>query len=373
MRGNTPRDPPGPRARELTRLTFGQGLQTDVTWSPDGQRIAFASDQGGNFDIWVQRLGGEAVQITNSPAHDTQPAWSPSGDEIVFHSERDGGGLFIVSAAGGPARQRTTFGAYPTWRADGSEILFFAAKQAWPMRHLYAVSPHGDDMPRQILSDFLRDGFWEWMAPHPDGRLTFIGTDRNQDWGVFTVGQDGKDPVTVHPSGALLQTFGWPDTHGRRFQWNRAGTALYLEVASNDIVSLWKVQVAPVTLEWLSAERLTSASDDAAVAAVAPDDERLAFTIQRESVRGWVFPFDAIAGRLLGDGRPVTAEDAMIENLRLTANGQSLLYGSHRAGTKTVSAMITDVDTGKTTVLVPNARCPVGSRDDTRVCYLLTR
>ena len=135
-----PADPPETRARDLIRLTFGQGLQTDVTWSPDGQRIAFASDQGGNFDIWVKRLDGEAIQITSSPADDTQPAWSPTGDEIVFHSERDGGGLFIVSAAGGPARQRTAFGAYPTWRADGSEILFRAGKRA-SMEHLYAVSP----------------------------------------------------------------------------------------------------------------------------------------------------------------------------------------------------------------------------------------
>ena len=351
-------DEPATRARELTRLTFGQGLQTDVTWSPDGQRIAFASNQEGNFDIWVQRLGGEAVRITSSPADDTQPAWSPIGDEIVFHSERDGGGLFIVPAAGGPARPRTAFGAYPTWRADGGEILFFASKQAWPMRDLYAVSPHGDDMPRQILSDFLRDGFWEWMAPHPDGRLTFMGVHRSQDWGVYTVGQDGKDPVTVHPSDALLQTLGWPDTHQRRFQWNRAGTALYLEVASNDITNLWKVGVAPVTLEWLSAERLTTGADDATVAAVAPDDERLAFTIQHEKIRGWVFPFDAEAGPLIGDGRPVTAEDAVIANLRLSADGQSLLYDSHRAGTKTVAVMTTDVDTGKTTVLKDNARGP---------------
>jgi DNA-binding winged helix-turn-helix (wHTH) protein/Tol biopolymer transport system component len=366
-------DQPSTRARELTRQTFGQGLQTDVTWSPDGQRIAFASNQGGNFDIWVQRLGGEAVQITDSSADDTQPAWSPIGDEIVFHSERDGGGLFIVPAAGGPARPRTAFGAYPTWLADGSEILFLAAKQAWPMRHLYAVSPHGDDTPRQILSDFLRDGYWEWMAPHPDGRLTFMGTNRNQDWGVFTVGQDGKDPVTVHPSDALLQTLGWPDTHGRRFHWNRAGTALYLEVASNDIRNLWKVRVAPVTLEWLSAEQLTALTDDATVAAVAPDDERLAFTIQHEKVRGWVIPFDAGAGSLLGDGRPVTAEDAVIASLRLSADGQSLLYDSHQAGTKTVSVMSTDVETGKTSPLIRNARGPVGSRDGTHVSYVLTR
>jgi Tol biopolymer transport system component len=40
--------------RTLTRLTFGPGLQTDVTFSPDGRFIAYASDRAGKFDIWVQ-------------------------------------------------------------------------------------------------------------------------------------------------------------------------------------------------------------------------------------------------------------------------------------------------------------------------------
>ena len=365
--------PPGPQTRELTRLTFGQGLQTDVTWSRDGQRIAFASDQGGNFDIWVQSLaGGEAVQITSSPAGDTQPAWSPAGDDIVFRSERDGGGLFVVSAAGGTARQLTAFGAYPTWNADGSEVLFRASVLG-TMEHLYAVSARGGDEPRKILSDFLRGGFWYWMAPHPDGRLTFIGVHRTHDFGVFTIGQDGKDPLVVRPSDALLQTLGWRDPHQVRFQWNRAGTALYVEVASNDIMNLWKVRVAPITFEWLSVERLTTGPGHATVGAVSPDDEHLAFTSQHEEIRGWVFPFDPVAGRLTGGGRPVTPENAVIAHLRLSADGQSLLYDSHQAGTKTVAVMSTDVETGRTSVLAANARGPVGSRDGTRVSYVLTR
>ena len=322
-------DQPATRARELTRQTFGQGLQTDVTWSPDGQRIAFASNQGGNFDIWVQSLaGGEAARITSSPGADTQPAWSPAGDDIVFRSERDGGGLFVVSAAGGAARQVTTFGANPTWKTDGSEVLFRAGLGT--IEHLYAVSARGGDKPREILSDFLRGGFWYGMAPapHPDGRLTFVGVHRIHDFGVFTVGQDGKNPVVGRPSDTLLQTLGWRDPHNVRLQWNRAGTALYVEVASNDIVNLWKVRVAPGTLEWLSAERLTTGPGNATVASLSPDDEHLAFTSQHEEIRGWVFPFDSVAGRLTGGGRPVTPENAAIAHLRLSADGQSLLYDS---------------------------------------------
>jgi hypothetical protein len=92
--------------RPFTRLTFGSGLQTDVTWSPDGRFIAYASDKAGNFDIWVQPIaGGDALQVTHSPAQDIQPAWSPDGSTLVFRSDRGGGGLYLACAV---ARRRGT-------------------------------------------------------------------------------------------------------------------------------------------------------------------------------------------------------------------------------------------------------------------------
>ena len=49
--------------RNLTRLTYGAGLQTDVSWSPDGRRVAYAWNRDGNFDIWVQSIdGGDPTQ-----------------------------------------------------------------------------------------------------------------------------------------------------------------------------------------------------------------------------------------------------------------------------------------------------------------------
>ena len=115
-----------PVQRNLTRLTYGPGLQTEPTFSPDGRFIAYAADCSGNFDIWVQPVtGGNAVQITRSVTHDTQPDWSPDGSTLVFRSERLGGGLFVVPALGGVERQLTSFGSYPFWSPDSSEILFY--------------------------------------------------------------------------------------------------------------------------------------------------------------------------------------------------------------------------------------------------------
>jgi WD40-like Beta Propeller Repeat/Transcriptional regulatory protein, C terminal len=51
--------------RALKRLTFDAGLQFGPTWSPDGRFIAYSSDRGGKFDIWVQQVGAVTpVKIT---------------------------------------------------------------------------------------------------------------------------------------------------------------------------------------------------------------------------------------------------------------------------------------------------------------------
>ena len=109
-------------------MTFDAGLQSEPAWSPDGRFIAYSSDKSGNFDIWVQPVGGgDAVQVTKSPAHDWQPDWSPDGNQIVFRSEREGGGLFVVPALGGRERKVSPFGYRPRWSPDGTKILFLTA------------------------------------------------------------------------------------------------------------------------------------------------------------------------------------------------------------------------------------------------------
>src|SRR5207237_3846255 len=83
-----PQMPASTLQRSLTRLTFDDGLQFGATWSPDGRFIAYSSDRGGKFDIWVQQVsGGDPVQITKGPGQNWQPDWSPNGKYLAYRSE----------------------------------------------------------------------------------------------------------------------------------------------------------------------------------------------------------------------------------------------------------------------------------------------
>lgn len=62
-----------------------------TSWSPDGSRIAFSSDQVNNSEIYLMNPdGSDVVRLTNNPASDVEAAWSPDGSRIAFSSNRDG-------------------------------------------------------------------------------------------------------------------------------------------------------------------------------------------------------------------------------------------------------------------------------------------
>ncbi|MCC6602367.1 MAG: PD40 domain-containing protein [Anaerolineae bacterium] len=60
-------------------------------WSPDGQRLAYCAERGGQYDIYTISVnGGAETQLTNEPGLDDGPEYSPSGEHIWFNSVRSG-------------------------------------------------------------------------------------------------------------------------------------------------------------------------------------------------------------------------------------------------------------------------------------------
>ena len=94
------------------RVTNNRNNDLSPVWSPDGERIAFASDRKGdwqNFEIYVMDAdGGNQQKITNNRAWDSSPSWSPDSERIVFRSKRDGNWeIYVIDADGGNLQNLT--------------------------------------------------------------------------------------------------------------------------------------------------------------------------------------------------------------------------------------------------------------------------
>ena len=95
--------------------------------SPDGQTIAF-SYKGDIFSVPVN--GGTAKQLTTNPAYDAYPVWSPDGQKIAFASTREGSmDIYLMDKNGGvPKRLTTNSGSeIPMAFTDNDHILFSSA------------------------------------------------------------------------------------------------------------------------------------------------------------------------------------------------------------------------------------------------------
>ena len=110
----------------LRRLTDHPAQDIQPALSPDGSKVAFVSDRGGAFDIYVQDLAG-----ARPPAKITDlgsaifPAWSPDGQRIAFQRGRD---IWTMNVDGTDQRpfhqQPSALLAHPVWAGDGQSIYF---------------------------------------------------------------------------------------------------------------------------------------------------------------------------------------------------------------------------------------------------------
>ncbi len=76
--------------------------RTQPSWSPDGARILFVSDEAGSNDVVsIPADGGTTARLTSHGMNELGPVTSPDGSRIAFTSNQDGPQALFVMPAGG--------------------------------------------------------------------------------------------------------------------------------------------------------------------------------------------------------------------------------------------------------------------------------
>jgi Tol biopolymer transport system component/DNA-binding winged helix-turn-helix (wHTH) protein len=101
-------------------------------WSPDGKFLAVEIKRGDSTQIGVvARGGGPVEQLTTDRGQSWPHSWAPDNDRIVFAGQRDGvWNIYTVSRRTRAVVQLTSFTSgtgyvrYPAWSPTGSRIVF---------------------------------------------------------------------------------------------------------------------------------------------------------------------------------------------------------------------------------------------------------
>jgi hypothetical protein len=190
----------------IERLTTLKANNTeDAAWSPDGTRIAFASDEDGDYDIYVISVeDGVIDNLTDNDEKDRQPTWSPNGAYIAFTSDRESRpGLLQIwqmAADGTGARQLTEEprSYAPDWSPAPSdvnnldkEMIIFVSDRGGDA-DLFIMDADGQN--ERLLT--TRDDAAEDRNPawSPDGKWIAFSSNRDSDtFEIFLIRPDGDD------------------------------------------------------------------------------------------------------------------------------------------------------------------------------------
>ena len=191
-------------------VTFRVGDAIDPAWSPDGSRIAFSLDSGGDnccLELWVMNADGSGLARLGNQ-HGYSPTWSPDGSKIAFILSGDGledaTRIAVMDADGNgvtPISEPDWWGA-PDWSPDGSSIL--TSLDSDPTRgSLVTIAIDGGEpevIARLRLQEF---GGASWS---PDGdRIAYVS---GED-GVWVIDADGLNTHRITEPGGNVENPSW--------------------------------------------------------------------------------------------------------------------------------------------------------------------
>ncbi|HUH22367.1 MAG TPA: S9 family peptidase [Gaiellaceae bacterium] len=206
-------------AAQPRRLTRGKKQDVAPRWSPDGSRLAFASNRDSKAkQLYVLPVeGGEPLQLTELSEDVTEVVWSPDGTRIVFSARvRDS----AYEEEDERKRRPRRF----------ERLQYKLDDEGWigdRRRHLFVVPADGSAPPVQLTDGDFEDAAPSWS---PDGRRIAFASARQEHWDteverdIFVVDAEGGEPERLTACDSCYEAPAWsPDGSAIACRWAPGG------------------------------------------------------------------------------------------------------------------------------------------------------
>ena len=199
------------------------------SWSPDGKRIALFAGEAKNLATGFARIyivpvdGGAPQRLAPEDVRD--PSWSPRGDKIAYAS--GAGEIKSIRADGSlqHALHLYNFGM-PTWSPDGRHLGLVGCRRTGARcvaryAGIYAADEDGSNLHPVTVHAYNEYGF-RWS---PDSTEILYG--KENDGGIYVIGADGRNDrriTTDSPPGIGWGALTWsPDGRSIAYVTHRSG------------------------------------------------------------------------------------------------------------------------------------------------------
>jgi len=197
------------------------------SFSPDGTEVAFvrsATTVAGNVDVWVQSLGGEARRLTSRGYSQCFGlAWTEAGDAVVFTGDNQ---ILRVDRRGGVPRPIPGIGQHTLSPSIRGNRMVYVQAQPLPgdiLRLPGVHSPPRERVPEKLISSARWDFF---PAYSPDGQRIAFTSARSGAQQIWVCESDGSRPVQLTDLEGGAASPNWsPD--GRRLAFDSVDAGDY--------------------------------------------------------------------------------------------------------------------------------------------------
>jgi len=309
------------------QVTAADGLEIQPAISPDGNLVAYAAGPASRMRVYVRPVaGGRPIPlIDDTTVSQSEPRWSPDGTQILL---RYGSSVSVVPALGGAAR--TLFRCGPgtcvrmaDWSPDGTQVAMVRGDSL-------QIASATDGTVTAVLGHAYEVHSCRWSPVGSaiacvSGNGSYVQVSRT--FGnlapsrivIFPI--DGTGVVPVTGADAIHQSPTWsPDGRFLYYVSNRHGPRdIYVVPMSEGGEAIGE----PVRLT----VGLNAQSVD-----VSSDGTRIAYSVYTPRSNIWSLPVPQDPPITTDAAVPLTSGSQTIESVRVSPDGEWLLYDSDLRG-----------------------------------------